>query len=350
MELAIAEIPGALLPPDGADELRGVVAGLAPWRMLYFECRLSGSGGHIDVSQHFHASNGGAQALLELALRRSSELQADAARAWRRIAQLALRWRNDAELAGTVIEICLEYDVAPSGIWAPVPALFAGFGSGLLSHREAATAFVEAVLPDGRMAWRKLATTLEIAEQHGLKAGRTLGAMLSRDGELRCMICDPRPDRVRAFLDRVGWTGEVTILADMLSQPVFQGTGALLVLGHGPELMAGCGIEMIYGQDANKLAERAALLRWLVNRKLADPRRASALEEWHAPITPINARAAWPDALVAQTLTQGRDRLLYLRRFVNHLKLNIAGGEIAAVKAYLALAPVEWRMEAAGDV
>ena len=350
MELAIANFPGALLARGGADELRRAVAGLAPWRMLYFECRLSGGGGGVDISQHFHASNGGAEVLLELALRRSDELAGDAASIWRRIAALAKRWKDDAALAKAMVEICLEYDLGPSCMWEAVPALFAGFDSGLLSHREAASTFVEAVLPDGRMAWQRMATTLEVAEQHRLKAGRTGGVMLSRDGELRCMIGDLRPDRVRAFLNRVGWSGDVSSLVDLLSEPVFQGTGALLVLGYGPELLADCGIEMIYGRDEDRLPERAALLRWLIDRELVDPARAGALDEWREAITPINARVDWPDALIAQALIEDEDRLLYLRRFVNHLKLNISGGEIIAAKAYLALAPVEWRMGAVADV
>jgi hypothetical protein len=337
MELAIADFPGALLPPGGADELRGVVAGLASWRTLYFECRLSGAGRRVDVSQHFHASNGGAEALVELALRRLHELNGDAARAWRRIAGVAELWRNDARLANAIAEIGLEYDVGPSGTWEAVPALFAGFGSGLLSNREPALTFVEAVLPDGIMAWQRLVKTLKVAERYELSAGRLVGVMLSRDAELRCMIRDLQPERVRVFLDQVGWPGGVSVVVDLLSQRVFQSAGALLVLGHGPELVAGCGIEMIYGQGEDKVPERAALLRWLISRELADRVRVGAL-------APINARADWPDALIARALTEGEDRLLYLRRFVNHVKLNIIGDEIAAAKAYLALAPIEWGM------
>jgi hypothetical protein len=334
MELAIVDFPGALLPPGGADELRGVIAGLAPWRMLYFECRLSGTGGRVDVSQHFHASNSGADVLLELALRRSGELDGDAASAWHRIADVAALWRNDTRLAEAMTEIGLEYDVGLSGTWQAVPALFAGFGSGLLPNRESALIFVETVLPDGMMAWRRLVTTLKVAEQHGLSAGRLVGVMLSRNAEMRCMMRDLRPDRVRAFLDQAGWPGVVSVLVDLLSLPVFQSAGALLVLDHAPELVAGCGIEMIYGQDDEKLPERTGLLRWLMDRELADPTRVAALDEWRGTITPINARADWPDALIGRALTEGEDRLLYLRRFVNHVKLNISGGEITAAKAY----------------
>jgi len=350
MELALADFPQALLPSGGADELRGVVSGLAPWRMLYFECRLSGSGGQVDVSQHFHASNGGADALLELALRRSNELDDGAARAWHRVANLAALWKTDARLGHAITEICLEYDVGPAGVWQSVPALFAGFGSGLLSNREAAYTFAKTLLPDEHMAWQRLVSTLELAEQHGLKAGRMIGIMLSRDAELRCMIGDLRPDRVHAFLDRVGWPGVRAVLTDLLSQTVFQSAGGLLVLGHRPELVSGCGIEMIYGKDEDKLPERSALLRWLIDRKLADPARAGALEEWCGTMNPIDARADWPDALIARALTESKDRLCYLHRFVNHLKINILGHEITAAKAYLALAPVDWRMGVAVDV
>jgi hypothetical protein len=301
----------------------------------------------VDVSQHFHASNGGADALLELALRRSTEVNGDASRAWRRIADVAALWRSDARLANALTEIGLEYDVGPSGIWEVVPAVFAGFGSGLLSNREPALAFVEAVLTTGTAAWQRVMTTLEIADQHGLSAGRLVGVMLSRNAEMRCMIRDLRPDRVLAFLNQVSQPAVVSVVMDLLSQPVFQSAGAVLVLDHAPELVAGCGIEMIYGKDDDKLPERAALLRWLMDHKLADPLRVAALDEWRGTVTPITARADWPDALIARALTDGEDRLLYLHRFVNHVKLNISGGEVTAAKAYLALAPVEWRMATA---
>jgi hypothetical protein len=349
MDLAAKAIPAPLMAPKQASILRRAVPALAPWRMLYFECRLSPGGGPIDVSQHFHAANGGAQALAELANRRTAELGGAAADIWRRISALAERWRRDAGLATAMDEICLEHDFTASGLLIETPAIFAAFRSGLLQNRNHVAAVLEMVTPGGLTAWQQMATTLEIAVSHGFTPSPTIGAMTSRDRQLRCMLGHLDSGAVTIFLRQADWPGDIPRLMALLGLPALKGDRRLLVLGFGPQLQADCGLEFIYGQNESRLPERAVILGWLVAQGLVDPQRVQALQEWQGEISPLDAPDEWPDALIVQAFQDG-DRLAWLRRFVNHLKLNIRDGRIESAKAYLALAPTEWRTGAHGSV
>jgi hypothetical protein len=343
LELAIAEFPRALLPPGGANALRGVVARLSPSQPLYFECRLAGAGDPVDVSVQFHAANGGARALQALAISRAQDLRGEAASTWRRIADFAADWAADEELGRRIAEIGLEYDAGRDGTWMEIPALFAGAASDLLLDCGAVARVVEAVLPDGREAWQRMLAALQAAERQGLRAGRMVGVMLSRDAQLRCMIRHLRPDRVRAFLAELRWRGD---LEGLLAQPQLAGDAARLVLGFAPDLLPDCGIEMIYGRGEREVPGRVALMRWLVDARLADPARVAALDEWTGAITPLNAKADWPAALIARALTEPADTIDLFHRAFSHVKLNLSGGEIRTAKAYLALVPTRQRLGA----
>ncbi len=250
----------------------------------------------------------------------------------------------------SIDEIWLEYDLGPPHSRQLVPALFAGFDGGLLPHFDAARCFAETLHPGCREACERLRVVLQTAERDGLKAGRMVGVMLSRGSELRTMIRNLQPAIVREFLERTGWPGPAAAFAVLLSEPVFQGDAARLVLGFAPDPVADCGIEMIYGMGDQEGVQRGLLLRWLKDRGLVDPDRARALDEWRGPISPANSRADWPDALIAKALSDDADRIVYLNRCVSHVTLNVSNGQISEAKAYLALLPVEQRMGAAAHV
>lgn len=243
-------------------------------------------------------------------------------------------------------EVFLEHDFGSAGELEATPALFAGFGAGALTVRDDIASFLEGLWPEAIPAWRRLVAILAIAADHGLESGRIMGLMLSRTGELRCMIRVGQPAAVAALMASAGWTGEIAPLEALLADPVIAGGEALLVLGDDGALTAGCGIEIIFGDDPAGLGPRANLLNWLVERGLADPMRAAALDHWNGTLTPLDAPGVWPDALIARALTE-LGRFALLRRFVNHVKLNIADGEIVAAKAYLALVPVDGRLAGA---
>lgn len=339
-DLAIAHFPAALLPPGGGERLRVVAPHLAPATPLYFECRL-GEGEAIDVSQHFFRTEDGARRLQGLADRRLAAVYGRAAEAWRRIAGLAAWWGRDDALARQIVEIGLEYDASPAGGIEPVPALFAAFADGVLPNRRAVEAFVDLLLPAGSTAWPRLVAVLEIAEARGMQAGRMVGLMMSRDGEMRSMIRRLSPEAVRSLLEEAGWAGDIGHLASLLSLPVMRTDAARLVLGFAPDLVPACGIEIIHSLGAEGRAATAALLDWLVAEGLARPDRSRALGEWQGQLTPLEARAPWPDALIARDITGPADRFTVLNRFVNHVKLNLSQGAIVAVKAYLTLQEVE---------
>lgn len=338
LELAIAHFPDALVPAGGAEALRRAAPHLAPGRQLYFECRLGGDDRSIDVSQHFFAYDDGAAALLDLAGRRAAA-GGPAEAAWRRIADFAREWGADPALEA-VAEIGLEHDLGGDGEWIAAPAVFAAFRSGVLADRHGGARFVDAVVPEGRAAWERLVATLEAAERCGLTGGRMIGAMLSRDAQLRTMVRGLSCEPLREFLAAVGWQGDAERLLALLAEPVLGGEATRLVLGFAPGLVADCGLEAIHGYDDAGIAARDALLDRLVDAELAERGRVDALSEWPGAITPVGARADWPDAMLVRDLLAPAERA-HFAGFVNHVKLNLPHGRPPQpAKAYLSLAPV----------
>ncbi|MEN3749875.1 hypothetical protein TPR58_22070 [Sphingomonas sp. HF-S3] len=335
VELAVAHFPPALLDEAGsgagAAALRRSAAWLAPGVQLYFECRLAGGDRAIDVSQHFFAARGGVTALSALAQARAALPGTDLA--WARLADFASGWATEP----AIVEIGLEHDAGPDG-WIAAPAVFAAFDRGALADRDAGERFVTAVAPHAGQAWSRLVDTLARAEALGMASGRLVGAMLSRDAQLRCMIRGVAPEPVAALLREIGWPGDPAPLIDLLGWPELGGDATRLVLGFAPGPVAECGIEVIHPQGAGGDAARAALLDRLAAAGLAERPRVAALAEWPATITPIDARADWPDAMIAADLAHGGAS--YCAGFVNHVKLNLAGGRVLPAKAYLALAPM----------
>lgn len=329
LELAIAHFPKVLLPAGEADALRGVAGAVAPMTTLYFECRLKGRDMPVDVSQHFSASAGGPAALLALARR-----HADSAASWQRLSAFAADWRA----GGPLVEFGLEHD---RGV--KVPALFGGVATGLAEDRAAVATFLATLVPESGAAWARMSAAIDAAGRHGLVAGRLIGAMLSRDGQLRCVFRGLRPEPVMAFLREIGWPGDVPALGTLLAQAPFGSDAARLVLGFAPDPVAGFGIEMIYrkGDTGESIDGRDALLAWLVDQSLAEPERVAALDVWDGPITPMSPGTEWPDALVAEDLRAGFKPLVYFTKSLSHVKLNISDGRIVEAKAYLALAPAQ---------
>ena len=343
MDLAIARLPARLMPEGAAARLRKAAGHLAPDVPLYFECRLAGADHSIDVSQHLFADDGGAEALRSLAERSLKAGGGAGADAWRRLAALADAWSSDAVLAGGIVEIGLEHDQAPDGDWSRPPAVFAAFRGDILDDRAAGEQFMATVAPGSLAAWRALISAVECAGSHGLVPGRMVGAMLSRDGQLRCMVRGLGPPATRKFLTAVGWPGDHDALVDLLAQPPLAGEATRLVLGYGPELAGDCGIEVIEPLDAGGRLRLIALLNWLVERELADGERVRALDVWPGAVTPLDATGDWPDALILRDLGAARAGFDYFNAFISHVKINVARGRPLPAKAYLGFAPVRRR-------
>lgn len=212
MDLAIARFPAGLLPEGATAALRDAAGHLAPDTQLYFECRLAGEDRAIDVSQHFFAAGGGARALGDLARRRLASGEGPDVEIWRRLADFADAWSSTPGLSEAIVEIGLEHDQAPGGDWAAPPAVFAAFPGDILDGQAAGEQFVTGVAPGSRDAWRALVAAIECARSHGLIPGRMVGAMLSRDGQLRCMVRGLTPSATQRFLAAIGWPGDLEAL------------------------------------------------------------------------------------------------------------------------------------------
>lgn len=340
MDLAIARLPASLMPDGAAATLQQAAGYMAPDVQLYFECRLAGADRSIDVSQHLFAGDGGADALRSLAER---GLKAGGGDAWRRLATLADAWSSTPTLNGGVVEIGLEHDQAPDGDWRRPPAVFAAFRGDILDDRAAGEQFVAIVAPGSRAAWGALISAVECARSHGLVPGRMVGAMLSRDGQLRCMVRGLTPSATERFLAAVGWPGDPETLRGLLRATPLADDATRLVIGFAPHLTGDCGLEVIHTQDAAGRARLGALLEWLVARGLADVERVRGLSDWVGAITPLDPAAAWPDAMIARDLTTPRTEFETFNAFISHVKINIAGGRPLPAKAYLGLAPARRR-------
>jgi hypothetical protein len=159
------------------------------------------------------------------------------------------------------------------------------------------------------------------------------------------MVRELSVDGVRRFLDAMSWRGDADALLTLLAAAPLLSPATRLVLGFTPGLAADCGLEFIHPHGAAGDAERGALLEWLVDAGLAERERVDALAEWPGAITPIDARADWPDAMIARELAGAAGRV-HFSGFLNHVKLNIAGGRPQVAKAYLSLATAEQRVAA----
>ncbi|MGZ9098670.1 MAG: hypothetical protein ACXW3O_03115 [Brevundimonas sp.] len=346
IDLALARLPPALLPEGGFDAARRVPLFLAPGLQLYFECRLAGDDRSVDVSQHFFADQGGATALAALS-DRCGTLQGESGATWRRLGEFARLWSEDGDLAGAIAEVGLEHDLGPDGDWVAAPAAFAAFRSDVATDRAAGRRFVGTVVPGGLAAWDRALAVVDRAVAHGLTPGRMVGAMLSRDGQLRLMLRGLSAPAVERFLREVGWPGEIAPLLALLAQPALSGPETRLVLGFAPDLTADCGLEIIHEPAEAGAAGRRALLAWLVSAGLAEADRVAALETWVGMITPAAAGAPWPDGLIARDLASPSGELAGFNGFPSHVKLNIRAGRPMPAKIYLGLAPV--RRGSAGD-
>lgn len=349
IDLALARLPTDLLPEGGFEAVRNVPFFLAPGLQLYFECRLAGDDRSIDVSQHFFADQGGPAALATLA-DRCGMLDGEDGATWRRLGDFARLWSDDDGVAGAITEVGLEHDLGPDGDWVAAPAAFAAFRSDVATDRAAGRRFVETVVPGGLAAWERALEVVDCALAHGLTPGRMVGAMLSRDAQLRLMLRGLSARAVEGFLREVGWAGEMAPLLALLSQPALAGPGTRLVLGFAPGLTADCGLEIIHERTEPGAAARRSLLAWLVSAKLAERGRVDALEAWVGMLTPADAGAPWPDALIARDLATPSGDLAWFNGFLSHVKLNIRAGHPLPAKIYLGLAPVRGGTGGGGHV
>lgn len=339
LDLAIGRFPAALAPLGGPAVLSSAAPHLAPGLQLYFECRLAGADRRVDVSQHFFADRDGAPGLLALA---HAQVERGHGPAWKGLAAFAEAWSADPALAAAIPEIGLEHDLGGDGRWITAPAAFAAFRDDILTDRDAGARFVATVAPAAAEGWERLIETVRIARDHGLAPGRMVGVMLSRDAQLRCMLRGLTPAAVGAFLEAVGWVGERTSLLALLAEPPLAGDATRLVLGFGPDLLPDCGLEVIHARGPAGDADRAALLAWLVERGLAEEARVRPATAWIGRVTPMDAQATWPAALIAGDLAAPNGRLEWFDAFLSHVKLNVVDGRAAPAKIYLGLCPMAW--------
>lgn len=331
LQLAAAHVPDAWLALAERKALLAMAEVVAPLQTLYFECRLTGRGRPVDVSQHFLADDVDSAALLALAERRIAAAPQDDS-LWQRVAAFARAWHDNRR---SIVEFGLEHDLGVS-----IPAVFAGVPTGLGEDRDAAGRFLAMLNPVSEPGWKQMIVAINAAQREGLVPGRLIGAMLSRDGQLRCVFRNLAPRPVAAFLSAIDWPGDIPALIDLLSKPVFRTPAARLVLGFGPTPLADCGIEMIYRTpEGTPIRGCEGLINWLIGQDLADRDTQALLAAWSGIITPANARSAWPDALILEDLAQSFASPMTFSATLSHFKLNLAASRPVAAKAYLAFTP-----------
>jgi hypothetical protein len=141
-----------------------------------------------------------------------------------------------------------------------------------------------------------------------------LGVMLPRKSEGVRLSLELPPERLRSYLDAVGWPGTDKALASvmpLLSDGVDRLGVALDVgAGVGPRL----GLELVFHTPPGRSPRFQAVLAWLEERGLCTPGKRHALLEWSG----------------LTELEEGR----CVERRVHHVKLVLSPDGIAEAKSY----------------
>jgi hypothetical protein len=328
-ELGAAGLPAPMRESAALRDMRLAAGQLAAVPGIGFECRLGEQGGPIDLSQRFRIADDAPNHLRGLAAhqrRAAPELL----RAWDRIVAFADHWQRAPDL---IEEVWIEVDAGGEGA-RPFPSLFVHFAAPIRGNAAALEAL--AILADDLApVWVAIDAAIAAAETLGITPARSVGLMLSRSGALRLTRLSPGAQGALGLLDALGWAGPRAMLEKVLAASAVLGRGHQLVLDFAPGLLPVCGLELLLASGDVHQASLSALIDWFVDRGWAEPARIRPLLGWYGALTPVEAGDAWPDAMIIAALADTGPPVL-LKRYVNHLKLNLAPGAPPLAKAYLA--------------
>ena len=340
-------LDGALLSKDASARLLGVARHLPPVHRAGFECRLSAGDGQVDLQQGIIPKEWEQSALTAHALQLASQTTSSTRDAWTRVAEFAARWPEG------VSELWLEYDVPSAGFddaegrsehTNPTPSIFAVLapdertGDGYRAVTE--IVLTKLIDSDNRHVVGVAANRLsECAKSHGgwvshvgLMLGRTpVGARLHLSGipqhafpsllrELQFSGNIHRACQSAALLFDV--VDELVLCFDVVSRE------------RQSHLLPRVGLEGFFAQKVGVDPRWEALFDLLVTAGLADVSKTNALLRWPGSVTPLDARAPWPDDLVCRSLLKPSSCFGQFGRRLSHVKLSHDGDSAPLAKAY----------------
>ena len=342
LALALPALPPELAPDPVQRSLQRSATDLAPVHRGGLEVRLGANDPRVDLQQCIVPSDGEpGRALAHLRARPAEPA----------LAGLVERWGDPANgWHEQIAEIWLEYDRPEPGAGPAVPSVFIGLPqtvSGGSRKLEVVEGVLDVLLGVTWLPWREsLRRAFEACHDAFVSH---VGVMLSRQTHtLRLNFKRLRPDTLMAHLRRVGWSADE---GDLLSValPLFDLADRVTVcLDVGQAVAPGVGFECIVdpGPEEQKRWER--LLDHCVQRGWCTPGKRSALLRWPGTETPPESVAPWPDALIAESLTQPPGTLGVFERRLSHVKVVHQPGQEPRGKGYLWFGHEWHRIEQAG--
>ncbi|WP_066657475.1 MULTISPECIES: SAM-dependent methyltransferase [unclassified Sphingomonas] len=329
MACVVAALPGSLAGPAARGTLEALTQTLPPFHSGGFECRLGAVSGSVE---------------LQLCMRRDRHMRD------RQLPPLihALRTATppvDATLIdflerwtlghGPSQELWLEFDPSPLG-WRP--SLFVDLPRRAGNHRLACSEALEQIAdiagPDGAKRSADAVTRCIMALPDGAYPSH-LGLMFGREnGGIRLNLKRSRPDTIDPFLDRAGWPGDRSAVAETIGV-LPTATRFTIALDLDAQLQPGIGIECAApGVHAHGADAWRPLLAALIDAGLCTPQAMAGLLDWPRQITPANT-PLFPPELLLNSLTGPIDSLTTLLLGISHIKIGIAADGDRTGKGYL---------------
>lgn len=342
MRLATPHLRSSLISPEALSHINQIACRLPPAGASGFECRLADEAPLADLGARFARSDRGAAFLAGHggALPPSSaELFADPS--WQRLRSFGARWADPRDALHRAFEhIFFEFDVDGPPETVPVPSFFLAFANNAQRRIEAADEGM-AILrgePLSSPVRQRLSKCLEVLPP---KADLyAVGAMLSRRfNGVRVDFSHLPPSSVPAYLEAVGWPGDIREVEAMLRwlPPFYKEVEVALDLTEAVLPRLGVECHVYKGSLTSASAAWGEMLDVLVERGLCLPSKRDALLAW---IGHSHARALgddWPGDLRQRAKSLGPNVLSVLSRTINHIKLVYQPGRRVEAKAYITL-------------
>lgn len=258
---------------------------------------------------------------------------------WATLGQILEGWPVDLP----VHELWLELDGGSDLTWPPL-ALFIGLDQGAGSQQ----------LESKLLAWlEKLDATLSSPMAAGLKRCLVacegpqrlshFGWMPGRSGApLRLIIEGCTWETDTEFLARAGWSGDPETWRNKLLplQTDIDRWRLAISLREDGSVAPTIGLECFLGQTTAHDPRWVRLLQQGIKQGWWSESTVNALRTWPGPLSPANARSAWPDALLLDALIDGDDPPATLNLRISHIKFIYDGQTLGSAKGYVGFALV----------
>lgn len=330
LALGSYHFPSELLPSDGRTALLRLETFISGSRLLLYECRLSNGVAAVDVSTKYVRSESDIKCLQKLC---DDQTRNDPKRGqsfWPQLRRFCNDWNSDGPLAA-IDYLYLEYDCNGTGQTVAAPALFVSVENGLATTPDVIPTTLSLFIDKSDTIVSTLLRVVEEAEKSGLIIGKLLGLMRSRDDEIRIMIKNLQVGKVRHFLQRLNWSGDIEAVEGALMAIDAPMNHIRFVLGLQGDWSPRFGFE-IY---CPTVPDHDRFKAFLKRQAEICSRKVDALATW------TGVAGGWRNNRLVQDFaipkTQLNNMLAACSKQVNHYKLNFDETGLREIKAYLSL-------------